>query len=628
MGKKQVKVNALYFGGFFLLLILTSASAIFTKIELNGSRAFFFAYAAGQAAFEILAFIFLQSLIRHFFGRIPSLIFIGATFVFFVLHLLDFFVDRILDLSVWETIGFVLDESWTNFLYLLDASGVPLWVWAIAFSLVLALPLIGITVHIWTEKILRPVSIRREWLFQAFFCIPAALLFWEYSASPALLPDSYTSFLQSLPWKWTFLQPRSIHYDVPGPLKKPIAEHEIQAYIAKDETKLESLPNVYLFIVESLREDVINQQAAPELNRFKKNAASFETALSNGNGSHPAWFSIFHSQFSYAWKHLQSRGWTMGSPPLALLKKWGYKVRLYSSAQLSYYGMENLLFGKERNLIDSYRFLHHKPPLTAAETDAQTLALWKEDLEKDEKLAHGQIVIFFWDSTHFNYSWPEDWDLKFSPICHDIDYFNLFQSQSKIEQIKNRYRNAVYYMDSLFGKFLRETPDLKNAIVVFTGDHGEEFFERGHLFHGSHLSHEQTNIPLYMKFGDRPPGTLPAVVSQMDIFPSILHFLSEKEVPFLEGRSIFSKKHWPYAIISRFNAGRAPYEFCFHNGRHKLIARFSDRKNIFRSKSLQIRSLWSRRDICLGACKTEVADWVKEEFGPAIGRLFQGEDEL
>ena len=105
----------------------------------------------------------------------------------------------------------------------------------------------------------------------------------------------------------------------------------------------------------------------------------------------------------------------MGSPPLKLLKKWGYQVRVYSSAQLNYYGMETLLFGKGAHLVDSYQTFPHVPPLEAADSDAQAIAKLQSDMEKNPSLQEGQVFIIFWDATHFNYSWPKNWSPKFEP---------------------------------------------------------------------------------------------------------------------------------------------------------------------------------------------------------------------
>jgi ketol-acid reductoisomerase len=205
----------------------------------------------------------------------------------------------------------------------------------------------------------------------------------------------------------------------------------------------------------------------------------------------------------------------------------------------------------------------------------------------------------------------------------EMAYFKTFQSQKSIDLIKNRYHNAVNYMDSLFGRFLTHLPRAEEAIVIFTGDHGEEFFEHGHLFHNSHLTREQTHIPLYFKWGLGKRAIAPrGVVSQMDVFPSLLAYLSGEAPPFLEGSSLFHAPQWPYAVTARFNAGLTPYEFCIHNGEYKLIAQFLNRRDLFASNRLRLLSLRTRLDKTVHTFKNDVASWVDEEFGTALTRLF------
>ena len=619
-----IKLNYLYFGSFLIFLLLISASGIFIKEQIGGLKFFFFLYATGQALLEITLFIFCGWIIQRFLGKIGFAFFIGGTFIFFILHLIDFIVERILDLSIWQTLAFLLDESLENFWYLLDASGIPFWMWGVFFCLLLLLPFLGIALYHVFEKITkhRPLFLKKEWFFEAFICLPVALLLWEYSSSQLLHPNYYTGLVKSLPWKFTFLQPQTVFFPLSNSLKEPLSEETILSAIEKDETHLNSKPNIYLFVVESFREDFITPEVAPYLSQFKQQANHFDTALSNANGSHLSWFSIFHSQFPYCWNHLQKKGWTMGSPPIHLLKKWGYQVRLYSSAQLNYYGMEELLFGKNRQLLDSFQTFHHAPPLLACDSDAQALNKLQEDL-KNPELQQGQLIVVFWDSTHFDYSSPKTSTPKFSPIAGDFAYFQLFHSSENIEKIKNKYRNAVFYIDSLFEKFMNNLPQKEEAIVVITGDHGEEFFEHGNLFHCSHIVHEQTHIPLYMKFGDKKLEPIAQLVSQMDIFPSILHYLSNKKISFLEGASIWDTERWPYTLIARFNAGRTPYEFCIHNGHHKFIAQFTDKKNIFQSRELKIKSICNHKDVHLYKFPENMNEWINSEFGQAFQRIFK-----
>jgi hypothetical protein len=620
-------INYLYFGAYFALIVLISAISVLMKENLSGSRIFFFLYAAGQAALETSVLIFLGAYIRRYLGKLPCLAFIGATFLLLLLHVFDFLMDRILDLSIWETIGFVLDEDFHNFFYLLEASGVPLWTWGLGFALIALIPLFGIFIYRLAESFTdkKPLPFYPERFLLAFFCLPMALLFWDFSASRIIHPDAYTAFLQSLPWKSTFLEPKTVVLPIASRLRAPLEEKKMEEAIASTTAVPAKRPNIYLFVVESLRRDIITQDTAPHLHAFGKEVVSFDYTLSNANGTNLAWMSIFHSQFAYHWNRLRKSGWEMGSPPLALLKKWGYRIHVYTSAELGYYGLEQLLFGKGQRLLDSYQTFHHTPPSIAADGDAEALAKLQKDMAEDPSLHEGQVFIVFWDSTHFDYNWPKNWTPKFTPFASDFAYVKGFYSRATIELIKNRYRNAVSHLDFLFGQFLHHLPNKEESIVVFTGDHGEEFLEHGHLFHNSHLSQEQTHIPLFMKFGNTKPPTGQRLTSQIDIFPSIIDYLSGQECSFLEGQSVFAEKRWPYAVVFRFNASRNPYEFYIHNGRNKFIARFPNRSNILASESLQIRSLRTADDRTILNSPKDVRAWVQQEFGPGIDHLFEKE---
>jgi glucan phosphoethanolaminetransferase (alkaline phosphatase superfamily) len=613
-------INYLYFGAFFLVLLLTSAGNIFAREDLTGSRFYFLLYAIGQSLLEVSLLIFLADCLFNYIGKKSFYAFIGFTFGMFLLHSLDFMMSRVLDLSIFGALKvFVLDETFENFLFLLNASGIPNWVWGIFFLLVALIPFIGMLIYKITDKLsaIRPIAIKRKYFLQAFICIPAGLIFWDFSAGNILHPDAYTAFIKAIPWKCTFSYPEKSILQTKGPVKTPKSQDAIMAMIQEESVILDQKPNIYLFVIESLREDSITEAIAPNLYQFKKDYTSFDLALSNGNGSHISWFSIFHSQFSYFWSHLQ-KNWKIGSPALNLLKKWGYQIRLYSSAELGYYAMEKHIFGHQLQLLDHKQSFEHIPPISAADADRAAMAQVHKDLQEDPSLRQGQVFIIFLDSTHFDYSWPKDWNPKFSSFAAPYSYFQLFHSNRTISLMKNRYHNAVNYIDHLFGSFFNSLPNKEEAIVIVTGDHGEEFFEKGNLFHNSHLANEQMHIPIYFKFGDQKKEVAAKkVISQMDIFPSIIDYFGGS-FSFLEGESIFQPSKWPYAVISRFNASNTPSEFCIHNGANKLILQFT---NSLSSQQLRVVSLKNAHDKCLFNCN-QVHPWIKEEFGPALDRLF------
>lgn len=616
------KVNYLYFGIFFLLLVLLISSSIFTKESLGGSEVFFFLYALGQVMVEIALCILIAFLLRTYAGRILTACFIGATFVAMIVHIFDFFMDRILDFSVWEAVNvFVLQESFENFLFLLDASGISLWVWLAFFALMATLPFVGIFVYHLTDKLAskRACPLSHSHFFQIVLCVPVALLLWDFSASKVIQPNAYTAFRKSLPWKATFLQPKTTLLNLPAPLKEPPAESLIADAIVKDQTTLAKRPNIFLIITESLREDCMRMDVAPNLAQFKSDFVQFDRAISGGNATHISWFSIFHSELPFHWKTCQLQR-KLGSPALQLLKKWGYQIHLYTSAQLSYYNMEELLFGENCYLLDTKQTFHHAPPTSAADSDAAALEKMQKDIKENPNFKEGNLFILFWDCTHFDYSWGKNWSPKFKPFAKEFAYFRTIQSEKTIQAIRNKYQNAVNYMDSLFGRLMATMEN--DAVVIFTGDHGEEFFEKGHLFHLSHLSKEQTSVPLYFKFGDGSKKVKnQAVISHLDIFPSLLDYLGAPKMAFLKGRSIFQESAKPFAITARFNAGCTPYEFSIHNGENKLIAQFESAKEIYKAKALKIISLKTHEDQVV--LPLEPSAWIESEFGDAIKNLSQ-----
>ncbi len=579
-------------------------------------------YAIGQAALETCLLILIGYCLQYFTHKKVFATFIGITFVLLVFHLFDFILERLIGGSIWDTLGNILSDTFGNFLFLLEASGIPLWNWVIFFLFLAFLPIFGILFYKLTEAVInrKYFSFSTEVLPISAFCVISGLVFWDISASKLVHPNTYHEFIQCLPWKFTFLYPKSILMNLRDPPLKPPSEKQTIDAIVQNDLSLTTHPNIYLFVIESLRDDFITEDVAPNLFSFKNASVPIATTLSNANGSHLSWYSLFHSQFSHHWHLAQEQNWSLGSAPLAFLKKMGYQIHLYTSAQLGYFGLERLLFGQDQYLLNSNHKFHHHSTLPAALTDATAIQTMVHDVQENRSLQEGQIFLTFLDSTHFNYSWPKNWKPKFIPFAKTISYFGAFFSKERIHKIKNRYRNAVNYIDHLFGEFLQNIPNKEHAIIIVTGDHGEEFFEKGHLLHSSHIVKEQTSIPILMYFEGKT-FERKKLASQMDVFPSIIDYLTGKVPTFCRGESIFHKKADSFAFISRVNAGRSPYEFCIHNGQYKMIGQFANRTNILDSKSLRIVSLQTFDDVNVEGNTR----WIQKEFGMALKHLFPNE---
>lgn len=261
-----IQFNYIYFGIFFALLALISSSSIYTNENLGNSRGMFLLYSLGQTILEIFGLTLLAWLIQKYLNRFVFYAFIGMTFVLLIIHLLDFLMNRILDLSIWQVIdAFVLNESFGNFLLLLEASGIPYWGWTCIFTGLISVPLLGIYLYKATAVIAekKPFPLRSEWLLQSFVCIPCAFFLWDYNASRILKPDTYTSLIKSLPWKWTLIPPKHAFLAVTPPIREPLEENFVSQAIEENQTVLAHKPNIYLFVVESLRDDFIDAETAP-----------------------------------------------------------------------------------------------------------------------------------------------------------------------------------------------------------------------------------------------------------------------------------------------------------------------------------------------------------------------------
>lgn len=594
-------------------------------------RFFFLVHALGQSILEITLAILLGFIIKNYLPKFFYYCFIGFFFLFFITHGLDFVLTRIIDLSTWETLDFVLDENIENFKQMIKASGIPAGFWLGFFLLFILIPFIGIFFYFITNKLsqFKKVELSFSPIIQAAICLPICLLAWDYSASPTINSDVYHHYLNTLPWKTTFLKQNTLVISFKGGVTPPSSEKETLTKIATLKTLPEKTPNIFLFVVESLREDFMSETTCPNLYQFKQENFYSSNSFANANGTQISWFSLFHSEYPLYWSLYNDPNRTTGAAPLRLLKQLGYKIHIFTSAELYYYRMEETLFGLNHHLADHFHFFPHTKPEKASSSDKKAIQALQKELLTNNHADGRNLFIVFLDSTHFDYSWEHDHEPTFYPISDSLDYFKAHHSQNDISKIKNSYKNAINYVDHLFKQTvdcLKEQNLYDESIIVFLGDHGEEFYEKGKLFHASHLSKEQTRIPLYYKLGTYKAKSTGIPTTHMDVFPTLFHYMfnSSKTISFFSGSSLLDPQKWPYALCARYNASRTPYEFFLHNGEKKLTLRFTDKKDVFGCKNLEILSLKDKEDQSLHDEKRP--DLLHKEFKTAFKFFLTSDD--
>jgi arylsulfatase A-like enzyme len=107
------------------------------------------------------------------------------------------------------------------------------------------------------------------------------------------------------------------------------------------------------------------------------------------------------------------------------------------------------------------------------------------------------------------------------------------------------YDGSIRAMDAEIGRLverLREFGLDRKVLLVFTGDHGEEFFEHGRAFHGQSVYGELNNMPLVV-WGPGVVGagqTVEETVQTVDLMPTLLELSGLRIPPGVQGHSLAS----------------------------------------------------------------------------------------
>ena len=338
--------------------------------------------------------------------------------------------------------------------------------------------------------------------------------------------------------------------------------------------------NVLILAAESWRWDMFNPEVMPRLWAIAQRRGWVSPAhYSTGNSTAEGLYGLLSGQTPFYW--FTSYRYRLNPVFFDVLKRLGYRTNALASSNLRYRGMDRYIFGPH---FDSLDILRVPPPqMTTGEpsTDGQVAApehaertrkdLWDlavaerylESLKRRDGSKRFDFLFFY--STHYRYHYPPAFE-RFGPVV-DADFvlFN-FYLKMMAPQLLNRYRNASHYLDYLFARIVGElerSGELERTIVVITGDHGEEFFEKGRFGHSMSLNDYQTRVPLLLFLPERARIDY-TVTSHADIVPTILAALgTEPSVEQLfTGKNLF--RHLPdrnaAVVMSLMNRG-APMEF-------------------------------------------------------------------
>lgn len=297
--------------------------------------------------------------------------------------------------------------------------------------------------------------------------------------------------------------------------------------------------NIVWLTAESLRSDMLTEEIMPQTYAFSKNNSRFNQHYSGGNGTRLGMFSQFYGLYgSYWFTVLENR-----KSPLLIdtLIANDYDMTAFTSARFTYPEFDKTIFSRipKTNLHEYYKGKGWQRDEKNTEDLVQHLA----KVSKEDKPF---FTFMFFESSHANYYFPETHVIR-DNYLDDFDYLSVDIGEN-IDMIKNRYINASHYLDSRLGmvfKALKENHLEDNTIVIVTGDHGEEFMEKGRWGHNSTFVQEQIQVPLVLRIPGENPRVIQTMTSHLDLPATVLHALGYTEDPqfYSFGRDLLSSTY-------------------------------------------------------------------------------------
>ncbi|MBI4557439.1 MAG: sulfatase-like hydrolase/transferase [Candidatus Hydrogenedentes bacterium] len=119
-----------------------------------------------------------------------------------------------------------------------------------------------------------------------------------------------------------------------------------------------------------------------------------------------------------------------------------------------------------------------------------------------------------------------------------------------LDKMRVAYDGEIEYMDQHLGTLfdgLRQRGLYDGSIIVFTSDHGEEFFEHHGWWHGQTLYDEQIHIPLIIKLpaNNQAGAVKTGFARHVDIAPTLLQLAGVSPSAKMNGKSLLGADNAP-----------------------------------------------------------------------------------
>ncbi|MFO7626406.1 MAG: sulfatase [Candidatus Fermentibacteraceae bacterium] len=221
--------------------------------------------------------------------------------------------------------------------------------------------------------------------------------------------------------------------------------------------------------------------------------------------------------------------------------------------------VNNYLLGEEFGWHVGYEsFYSEYIGLYNAGPTVDTCLAWMDDLQEGEEFF---VMVHFFDA-HDPYDPPAPFDTLFGPGGPPFNW-NTRRTREPpnpalTSHLIDMYDGGVAHVDNELGRLLagmRQRGLTRNTVVIVVADHGEEFLERGAIWHGKTLNQEALHVPMVFSGAGILPGVYSDPASHVDIVPTLAELTGLDWPGPLEGVDLFHDNTVQPVFSSNLNAG-------------------------------------------------------------------------
>jgi membrane-anchored protein YejM (alkaline phosphatase superfamily) len=385
----------------------------------------------------------------------------------------------------------------------------------------------------------------------------------KFKVIPLYHPLTYTRFAKDH-FGYVPKPKVSNEIDREAALRYPLSPIEI-----KDPNKI----NIFIFASDAVQNHDVTPLTAPNLTLFSKEAYRFQNHRTGGNATRFGIFSLMYGLNSTYWFNFLAA--SQGPVLFNTLAKMGYAFSIISSTNTNWPEFRKTAY------IDIQNSIHDQFKGAPWEKDAQSSQYFIDFIKKYDK-KKPLFSFIFMDAPH-GYSFPANENIF--KADRDVNYLSVSKDSKDIPAIHARYKNAIHYNDKLFGKMiqvLKEKGLYDNSIIIYTSDHGEEFYEYGGFGHNSDFSKAQTNTVFIVKLPKTMKVSLPKnfptlLTSHVDVIPTLMHMIgvTNPSSDYSNGKNLFDKNyHRDYVFCANWNNNAIitpKYTYIFSNVPDKMF---------------------------------------------------------